>query len=760
MNKSQLSICIIAKNEEQMIEECLESVKDISNDIIVVDTGSTDKTKEIALSYTNRVYNYVWDDDFAKARNFCLDFAQNEYILSIDCDERLMNPEVLAHKLDSLEANVGGILVKVTSYNDKKAGKDTYVSKMVRLFRNNKKFRFKGIIHEQIVHSIIENEYKLSDSDIDFLHKGYNLDPLQMRNKQKRNLNLLLRQTKNTPDSAYNIFQLARTYLALGDLDNAEREIEKAINLSNDIDSVRPQALNYGGLIAYQNGNKDLSLERAKKSLELLPNQGFANYIIGECYFDMHLHNKALDHYMAMNEAYNTKDIKSNIIGDYELPQSQIYFRLGRSNLALGNISLAKDYFKKGLEHNENDLNCLITLADILNKEGDYENSLIYLRNAKTSSPSTKEIDGFINIVLEKIESKKNTTSTQDNSNILLTLSMIVKNEEKMLRGCLESAQKVVDEIVIVDTGSTDKTVEIAKEFGAKVYYFDWVDDFAKARNEALKHSSGKWVLYLDADERLAQFDFINFKKSLNELNDKAGGLICTIESPHANLTGGKSDVHRGSYPRIFRNLGIDKVKFRGRVHEQISPSLKENNLELLQSDIIIYHLGYDQSREIMEGKIQRNYRMLLQHVREEPTNGYSWYQLGQTLGHMNLKKEAEETIKFALKCGNLSPMIEASASATLAQFTGNDKRFDEALRWANHSLDLIPNSLFAKNLRAYSLLHLGRFDEAEKEFEETLSLKKRFYNNAPKSGYDVDIPLSVIEDGLEKAKHRIYPTL
>jgi tetratricopeptide (TPR) repeat protein len=225
-------------------------------------------------------------------------------------------------------------------------------------------------------------------------------------------------------------------------------------------------------------------------------------------------------------------------------------------------------------------------------------------------------------------------------------------------------------------------------------------------------------------------------------------------------LTGGESDVHRGSYPRIFRNLGIDKIKFQGRVHEQISPSLKENNLELLQSDIIIYHLGYDQSREVMEAKIQRNYRMLLQHVREEPTNGYSWYQLGQTLGHMNLRKEAEETIKFALKCGNLSPMIEASATATLAQFTGNDKRFEEALRWASRSLELVPNSLYAKNLRAYSLLHLGRFEEAEKEFEETLKLKKKFYNSSPMSGYDIDISLSVIEEGLKKAKNRIYPAL
>jgi glycosyltransferase involved in cell wall biosynthesis len=758
--KNSLSVCIIAKNEENMIRDCLESVKSISNDIIIVDTGSTDNTKSIALEYTNRVLNYEWNDDFAAARNFCLHHAKNDFILSIDCDERLVNPNSVELKLNQLDQNIGGIMVKVVSYNDKKEGKDVFNSKMIRLFRNNPNIRFEGIIHEQVIDSIINAGFKISDSNIEFIHEGYNHDAVTMRKKQKRNLDLLLRQTKLDPNNAYNLFQLARTYLALNDLHNAETIIADAISLSTNDDSVKPQALNYGALIAYKNNNKDLAKARAELSLSLQPNQGFANYIIGECHYDNHLHNKAIESYNAMLEAYANEDLKSNIIGDYKLPTSQIYFRLGRSYLAIGNIKVSKLNFKEGLKHNEKDINCLVGIADILNKESDYENALIYLRKAKQAAPQRKEIDGYINVVLNSIKDLKVNKTKENNTEPLITLSMIVKNEEKMIRGCLESAERLVDEIVIVDTGSTDRTVEIAKEFGAKVYFFDWINDFAAARNESLKYSKGKWVLYLDADERISQFEVDKFRKSLRELPDNTGGLICTIESPHANLTGDKSDVHRGSYPRIFRNLGVNKVKFQGRVHEQISPSLKENNLVLMQSDIIIYHLGYDQSRKIMESKIERNYRMLLQHVREEPTNGYAWYQLGQTLGHMNLKKEAEETIKFALKCGNLSPMIEASACASLAQFTGNDKRFNEALSWSSRSLELIPNSLYAMNLHAYSLLHLGRFEEAEIEFKKTLELKSKFYNTAPTSGYDVDIPKSIIEDGLNKASNKIYPKL
>ncbi|MER3328119.1 MAG: glycosyltransferase, partial [Candidatus Kapaibacterium sp.] len=360
-----------------------------------------------------------------------------------------------------------------------------------------------------------------------------------MKKKQKRNLDLLLRQINADPNNAYNLFQIARTYLALNDLENAEVQIAKAINLSNNDDSVKPQALNYGALIAYKNNNKELAKQRAALSLSLQSNQGFANYIIGECNYDNHLHVKALENYNAMLNAYQNEDLKANIIGDYRLPTSQIYFRIGRSNLAIGNSKDAKKYFKEGLEYNETDINCLVGLADILNKETDFENALIYLRKAKQAAPQRKEIDSFINVVLNSIENTKTSAKNhKENSSVrvkqpLITLSMIVKNEEKMLRGCLESAEKIVDEIVIVDTGSTDRTIEIAKEFGAKVYQFDWINDFAAARNESLRHSNGKWVLYLDADERISQFEVNKFRKSLGELPENSGGLICTIESPH-----------------------------------------------------------------------------------------------------------------------------------------------------------------------------------------------------------------------------------
>ena len=330
---------------------------------------------------------------------------------------------------------------------------------------------------------------------------------------------------------------------------------------------------------------------------------------------------------------------------------------------------------------------------------------------------------------------------------------MIVKNEEKFLEGCLQSVQGVADEIVIVDTGSSDRTIEIAKKYTDKIYDINWSDDFALARNEALRHSTGEWILYLDADERLDisnKTALINFLKNMPS---EIGGINCLIESNHLKFDG-ETEIHRGGYPRLFRNLGYPNIYFRGRVHEQISPSILDQGYSFINSDIKIEHLGYNQSREVMESKIRRNYKLLLQHVKEEPTNGYAWYQLGQTLAQMKLVKEAEDAVRMAIQCGNLSKSVLASATSTLAQIVGNKKNFEEALYWSEESLKNAPEQVFALHLKAFALLYLKRFDESLDTFQETL-LRMKEKKGIPQSGFDIDIPEEIILKGIEKAQLR-----
>lgn len=337
----------------------------------------------------------------------------------------------------------------------------------------------------------------------------------------------------------------------------------------------------------------------------------------------------------------------------------------------------------------------------------------------------------------------------------LLSLSMIVKDEEKRLPTCLQSVEGIVDEIVIVDTGSRDQTVAIAKKYGAKVYSFPWIDDFAAARNEGLKHCNGEWIVYLDADETIASPSKESLRSLLASQEDSVGGIVCTIVSKHRQSNSTGTEIHKGGYPRIFKNLGYPTIQFSGRVHEQITPAIFRAGKTLVHSTIEINHSGYDQSQVVMQQKITRNYTLLLQHVREEPNNAYAWFQLGQTLAQMQLWKEAEDALRFSLSLGTLSSSVAASANAAMSQICGNSKRFEDALQFANTSLFHAPNQVYAKHLKAYSLFHLQRLNESEAIFEEILSILQQKNSSVPMTGFDIELPIQAVFDGLTAVKQR-----
>lgn len=754
MSELELSVCIIAKDEEQMLAECLKSINGIASEIILVDTGSEDKTIEIAYSFGAKVIQTNWEQDFSKARNLALSYASKPFILSIDADERLINPEILKHELTNASDDTGGWLIEVISETINSTGlREKYISNLLRLFRNHREIKFYGAIHEQISDSIIQLGYKIKNTQIQFHHLGYSLSPENMKKKQMRNLEILNKVIQKGENTAYNYFQRAKTHFALENLKLAEEDIAISIDNALPAGTLKPQALNWGALIAYKAGKIELAKRRAKNSVELLPKQTFAHFILGEILFNEANYGEAFEHYSAMFDT----DVQAKIVGDIIFHPEDIYYKKGRALFALKMYKDALIEFEKGLQHNPRHIPCLIGSANIAYNLKKFDEAKKILDNAYEIAPDNEDVVKYLELVNKNI-SKIHTKVSPQISNtqakdILITLSMIVKNEEKFLPGCLESVKDVVDEIVIVDTGSSDRTKEIALSYNAKIFDFEWVNDFAAARNEALKHCNGKWILYLDADERLSEESKKNLRQLLMNVPEDIGGIICTLESDHS-LISGKSEIHRGGYPRLFRNFGYPKISFTGRVHEQITPSILALGKSLIFSDIVIHHLGYNRSREEMEQKIKRNYSMLIQHVKEEPLNAYAWYQLGQTLAHMRLIKEAEETIRFAIESGNLSNSVCASACATLAQLTGNQRKFDEALYWAEKSLEKAPEQMYATHLKAYALMYLGRYNEAENAFNETLRIARK-KKGVPLSGFDIVVPEEAIFKGLEELKEK-----
>jgi len=251
-----------------------------------------------------------------------------------------------------------------------------------------------------------------------------------------------------------------------------------------------------------------------------------------------------------------------------------------------------------------------------------------------------------------------------------ITLSMIVKNEEKYLRECLEPVKDVVDEIVIVDTGSTDSTISIAEEFDAKIFQFEWVNDFSAARNFALSKSTGDWILYLDADERLSK---TSKKELLSKIKDNEKiGINCIIN----NLDDYKNSPKLMKYVRLFRN---DKnLAFSGKAHEQIEPSLFRNNYKIVDSTIEIMHHGYNVPEEELKIKANRNLELLKDEYKSTPTS-YCAFQIANSYSILDDLENSVLYYREALKDKHLRRELKSVCFLHLADYEMRRNNIKEA---------------------------------------------------------------------------------
>jgi glycosyltransferase involved in cell wall biosynthesis len=286
-----------------------------------------------------------------------------------------------------------------------------------------------------------------------------------------------------------------------------------------------------------------------------------------------------------------------------------------------------------------------------------------------------------------------------------LSLNMIVKNEETNLARALQSVKNVVDEIIIVDTGSTDTTKAIAKLFDAKVFDFEWDNNFSAARNFALEKSSGDWVIYLDADEELSKNSVSELKRVILE---KPAGINCLVQSlsQEKNLSGVMK------YPRVFPLT--DKIRFTGRVHEQIQTSLLKNNFEIKDSSIKIIHLGYAASTEIVQQKLERNLDLLLREDDKKLTV-YDLLKIGQTAYSLKYHRIAERYFQRMLNFRNADKKYTGQALMYLALINYEEDKIQAAFNLAQQAYKVVPDKPYLNFLLSLICLRLS---DREKSFE------------------------------------------
>lgn len=276
--KKTISLCMIVKNEEKVLDKCLSSVKNKVDEIIIVDTGSTDSTLDIARKYTSKIYSFEWINDFSAARNQSLDYATSEYLFVLDADEYLQPDTDLYAILDS-EKDFYMLRVKnLLSHG----WAHTHTS--IRLFVNKPALRYKNRLHEHLNTEGEGKQYTSGLSDVTIMHTGYTDETVLEKDKLARNLPIMLQEVEENPNG-YNLFNTGNAYYSLQNYEKAIEFYQKSYPMSKER-SYTPELLTKLATCLSYMGRHEDGLNILIDAVKLFPNTVDLQFAQGRIYLE------------------------------------------------------------------------------------------------------------------------------------------------------------------------------------------------------------------------------------------------------------------------------------------------------------------------------------------------------------------------------------------------------------------------------------------------------------------------------------------
>ena len=300
-----------------------------------------------------------------------------------------------------------------------------------------------------------------------------------------------------------------------------------------------------------------------------------------------------------------------------------------------------------------------------------------------------------------------------------VSLTMIVRDEERNLPACLASAAGLFDETVVVDTGSKDRTVEVARSFGARVFEFPWVDDFAAARNAALGHATGDYAFWLDADDVIEPHQRERLRAliaQLGEVGPTAYVVRCSCDP--GDGAGGATVV---DHVRLFpRRPG---VRWSYRVHEQILPALREAGIPVRWSEVTVRHTGYADGA-VRARKLDRDRAILEAELARDPDEPFVLFNLGSISIECRRWPEAIDRLRRSLARSAPSDSITRKTRAMIARAHQAIGEISEAVAACDAGLAVDPDD--AELLFRRAVLHRtsGEPAQAEERWRKVLTLR------------------------------------
>lgn len=299
---------------------------------------------------------------------------------------------------------------------------------------------------------------------------------------------------------------------------------------------------------------------------------------------------------------------------------------------------------------------------------------------------------------------------------IRLSLCMIVRDNEETIQACLESIYPWVDEIIIVDTGSKDRTPDICRTFGARLFEFPWCDDFSAARNESLKPARGDWIFWMDSDDVMDQVQGRKLRELVYGSHDPACfGYVVQVHC-ESSEPGQMTTV---DHVKIFRNL--PELRFEHRIHEQILPAIRRAGGTVAFTDLFVTHEGSIQTPEVRQRKLERDFRILQLDLTERPNHPFVLFNLGMTHDDAGNYADAEAVLRNCLEVSAEGESHVRKAYSILLNSIIRQGKANAALAVANTALELFPGD--KELLFRRSLLHLDqqRLAEAARDMEQVV---------------------------------------
>jgi len=289
---------------------------------------------------------------------------------------------------------------------------------------------------------------------------------------------------------------------------------------------------------------------------------------------------------------------------------------------------------------------------------------------------------------------------------MLISGVIIAKDEEDRISKALISLSKICDEVIVLDTGSSDSTPSIAAEHGAQVFFTEWQSDFSKARNTALSFCIGDIIITIDADEEIVDIDRSYLEKIFGD--PSIGAAECTIIN--ALEEGNISTSH--TYTRIFRNRS--QIRYEGRIHEQIRNSVEKLGLTVAQPIAVIHHTGYSVTNP---QKIDRNREMLLEELAQN-RDPFLLFHLAETEFAANSRDKAFLLFDEAFNSKHLSIPQNEQSCLRMAQIQLARNNYQSVANYLSFKSDNIHREGFRKYILAASMLAQDRLHEARELYE------------------------------------------